>query len=37
VSGAAQGARGWTGRFPGFDALDQVRHWDQITAEVVLA
>jgi hypothetical protein len=37
VSGAARGTHGWTGRFPGFDALDQVRHWDQVTAEVVLA
>jgi hypothetical protein len=25
------------GRFPGFDSLDQSRHWDQVTAEVVAA
>jgi hypothetical protein len=24
-------------RFPGFDVLDQVRHWDPVTADVVLA
>ena len=24
-------------RFPGFDVLDQVRHWDRVTADVVLA
>ncbi len=28
---------GWSGRFPGFDVLSQVRHWDQVTAEVVTA
>lgn len=27
---------GW-GRFPGFDVLDQVEHWDELTARVVLA
>jgi hypothetical protein len=37
VSGAARETRSWAGRFPGFDALSQVRHWDQVTAEVVLA
>jgi Gluconate 2-dehydrogenase subunit 3 len=26
----------WEGRFPGFDALSQARHWDQVTAGVVL-
>jgi Gluconate 2-dehydrogenase subunit 3 len=31
------GAPGWTGRFPGFDVLDQVRHWDPVTADAVLA
>jgi hypothetical protein len=35
-------APGWRsagpeGRFPGFDALSQARHWDQVTADVVLA
>jgi hypothetical protein len=34
VSGAAPD-RG--SRFPGFDVLDQVRHWDRVTADVVLA
>ena len=29
--------RGWAGRFPGFDVLGQVRHWDQVTADVVTA
>lgn len=24
-------------RFPGFDVLDQVRHWDEVTARTVLA
>jgi hypothetical protein len=37
VSGGARETRSWAGRFPGFDALDQVRHWDQVTADVVLA
>ena len=37
MSGSAGGTRGWAGRFPGFDVLDQARHWDQVTAEVVLA
>ncbi len=37
MSGATRGTRGWGGRFPGFDALSQVRHWDQVTAEVVTA
>ena len=27
----------WRTRFPGFDVLDQVRHWDELTAGVVLA
>lgn len=27
---------GLEGRFPGFDALSQARHWDQVTADVVL-
>jgi hypothetical protein len=30
-------APGWGGRFPGFDPLSQVRHWDRVTAEVVTA
>jgi Gluconate 2-dehydrogenase subunit 3 len=25
------------GRFPGFDALSQVRHWDPVTADAILA
>jgi Gluconate 2-dehydrogenase subunit 3 len=37
VSGDARGPRGWAGRFPGFDVLSQVRHWDQVTADAVLA
>jgi len=28
---------GGQGRFPGFDVLAQVRHWDSVTEEVVLA
>ncbi len=28
---------GGQGRFPGFDVLDQVNHWDELTAAVVLA
>lgn len=28
---------GGRGRFPGFDVLDQVQHWDDLTAAVVLA
>jgi hypothetical protein len=34
VSGAAPD---WGRRFPGFDVLDQVPHWDRVTADVVLA
>ncbi|MDQ2755183.1 MAG: gluconate 2-dehydrogenase subunit 3 family protein [Actinomycetota bacterium] len=26
----------WTGRFPGFDVLDQSSHWDPVTTGVVL-
>jgi hypothetical protein len=37
VSRAARETPGWAGRFPGFDVLDQVRHWDRVTADVVLA
>lgn len=37
MSGAARGTRGWVGRFPGFGVLGQVGHWDQVTAEAVLA
>jgi Gluconate 2-dehydrogenase subunit 3 len=37
VSGDARGTRGWAGRFPGFDALGQARHWDRVTADTVLA
>jgi Gluconate 2-dehydrogenase subunit 3 len=31
------GAPGARGRFPGFDPLSQVRHWDDVTARVVTA
>ena len=27
----------WSGRFPGFDVLDQSRHWDPVTTGVVLS
>jgi Gluconate 2-dehydrogenase subunit 3 len=37
VSGEAAPGRDWTGRFPGFDVLSQARHWDQVTAEAVIA
>jgi hypothetical protein len=37
VSGAVRETPGWTGRFPGFDVLDQVSHWDRVTADVILA
>ena len=37
MSGAARETRGWADRFPGFDVLDQARHWDQVTADLVLA
>ena len=37
MSGDARGTRGWVGRFPGFDVLGQVRYWDQVTADAVLA
>jgi Gluconate 2-dehydrogenase subunit 3 len=37
VSGGARETRGWADRFPGFDVLDQARHWDRVTADVVLA
>ena len=26
-----------TGRFPGFDALSQAGHWDQVTADLITA
>ena len=37
MSGDRREARSRSARFPGFDALGQVRHWDQVTAEAVLA
>ncbi|HEV2935596.1 MAG TPA: gluconate 2-dehydrogenase subunit 3 family protein, partial [Streptosporangiaceae bacterium] len=37
MSGGGRGGGGWAGRFPGFYVLDQVRHWDRATADVVLA
>ncbi len=33
---AGQPANGLGDRFPGFDVLSQARHWDQVTADVVL-
>jgi len=33
----SRAAAGFRGRFPGFDALGQARHWDRVTAEVVTA
>ncbi len=39
--GAAQGRPrlpgDWDGRFPGFDVAAQARHWDPVTAGVVLS
>jgi hypothetical protein len=37
VSGATRGTNGWADRFPDFDVLSQAQHWDQVTAEAVLA
>ena len=37
MSGAARETPGWACRFPGFEVLDQARHWDRVTADVVLA
>jgi hypothetical protein len=37
VSGGAGGPASSQGRFPGFDAAAQARHWDPVTAGVVLA
>jgi Gluconate 2-dehydrogenase subunit 3 len=40
VSSGRPGGRGpgaWDGRFPGFDAAAQARHWDPVTAGVVLS
>jgi hypothetical protein len=34
VSGGTADGRG---RFPGFDVLSQARHWDRVTADVVMA
>lgn len=34
---ASQQARQAGGRFPGFDVLDQVEHWDELTAGAVLS
>ena len=35
--GLARGRTGAAGRFPGFDVLSQVGHWDDVTTEVVTA
>jgi hypothetical protein len=38
VSGERSGRPGgWDGRFPGFDVAGQARHWDPVTAGVVLS
>jgi len=38
VSGEQGGSPGrWDGRFPGFDVAAQARHWDPVTAGVVLS
>ncbi len=42
MSGETAGPRdsdpgAWGGRFPGFDTVAQARHWDQVTAGVVLS
>jgi hypothetical protein len=41
MTGEAEEQRGspgrWDGRFPGFDAAGQARHWDPVTAGVVLS
>jgi len=36
-AGATPGAGEAGGRFPGFNVLDQARHWDPVTAGVVMA
>jgi hypothetical protein len=37
MSAGPEGTRDWAGRFPGFDVLSQARHWDQVTADAVMA
>ena len=37
MSGDTPGTPGWARRFPGFDVLGQAPHWDQVTADAVLA
>jgi Gluconate 2-dehydrogenase subunit 3 len=41
MTGEAEEQRGspgrWDGRFPGFDVAGQARHWDPVTADVVLS
>lgn len=36
MGSATPSATPWSGRFPGFDVLDQSRHWDPVTTGVVL-
>jgi len=37
VSGDPREPRGWEHRFPGFKPLSQAGHWDQVTADAVMA
>ena len=37
MTSAAGGPRGYQDRFPGFEVLNQARHWDQVTADAVTA
>jgi hypothetical protein len=37
MSAVPEGARDRASRFPGFDVLSQARHWDQVTADAVMA
>lgn len=37
MSGDTGEPRGWDGRFPGFEVLSQAAHWDQVTADAVMA
>jgi len=37
MSAGSRGAHDRAERFPGFDVLSQARHWDQVTADMVMA
>ena len=37
MSGDTGVTRGWDRRFPGFEVLSQAGHWDQVTADTVMA